>query len=70
MIEENPIAGTGQALPEARRLSYRITSFLIGLPFNSLRLVGRAGFYGVWHLLYFIGGEAGSSVGHRGSCCG
>lgn len=32
----------------------RAMRFLIALPFNILEAVGRAGFYGAWHLLYFV----------------
>lgn len=28
---------------------------LISFPFNILETIGRAGFYGAWHLLYFVG---------------
>lgn len=32
----------------------RVMPSLVALPFNVLEAIGRAGFYGVWHLLYFV----------------
>jgi hypothetical protein len=41
------------AIPR-RKSTHRVMLFLIALPFNVLAAIGRAGFYGAWHLLYFV----------------
>lgn len=41
-----PITGDGAIRP---------MPYLVALPFNILEAIGRAGFYGAWHLLYFAG---------------
>ena len=54
MAQETRIAGAVEALPKSRSFGWRLVSLLIALPFNVLEAIGRAGFYGTWHLLYFI----------------
>ncbi|MHA6688711.1 hypothetical protein [Mesorhizobium sp. A556] len=39
---------------QRRESAHRVMPFVIALPFNVLEYIGRAGFYGAWHLLYFI----------------
>lgn len=34
--------------------AYRFAAWLIAFPFNVLEAIGRAGFYGAWHALYFV----------------
>ena len=39
---------------QRRETTIRVMPFLIALPFNVLASIGRAGFYGAWHSLYFV----------------
>jgi hypothetical protein len=43
-----------QQCQSSRETTARVIAFLIALPFNVLEAIGRAGFYGAWHLLYFV----------------
>lgn len=50
MIDEHDVAGSRK-----RGLAVGILRRLVALPVDVLEFIGRAAFYGTWHLLYYIG---------------
>lgn len=47
--------GGNDAVATAPHGTQRAMPVLVALPFNILEAIGRAGFYGAWHLLFFVG---------------
>jgi len=54
IIEMNrEIINPQQSVPR-RSFAYRLAASLIAFPFKVLEIIGWAGLYGTWHLLYYI----------------
>lgn len=54
MRDAEPAAGDEAPVDPMHNVAYRLAVGLVALPFNVLEAIGRAGFYGTWHLLYYI----------------
>ncbi|UXS43108.1 hypothetical protein FY150_24870 (plasmid) [Agrobacterium tumefaciens] len=54
MRDAEPAAGDEAPVDPTHNVAYRLAVGLVALPFNVLEAIGRAGFYGTWHLLYYI----------------
>ncbi|MES4992544.1 hypothetical protein ACTJJ7_11840 [Phyllobacterium sp. 22229] len=54
MRDDEPVADHETPVEPPHNPAYRFAAGLVAFPFNILEAIGRAGFYGTWHLLFFV----------------